>query len=44
MSANEEIVIQTNLEKLTELTKKFNKCNKHVSLILELLEKVRKAS
>ncbi len=44
MSANEEIVSDTNLEKLTELTDKSNKCNKHVSLILELLEKVRKAN
>ena len=44
MSLDNENVSDTNLEKLDELTNKLNRCNKNVKLVLELLEKLRKAS
>ena len=44
MSANNETVSDTNLEKLDEITDKLNRCNKNIKLILELLEKSSKAN
>ena len=34
----------TNLEKLDEITNKLNRCSKNIKLVLELLEKLSKAS
>ena len=43
MDVDEENVSDTNLEKLTEITNKLNRCNKNIKLVLELLEKLSKA-
>ena len=44
MSADEGNVSDANLEKLTEMNNKLSRCNKNIKLILELLEKLNKAS
>ena len=40
MSVDEENISDANLEKLTEITNKLNRCNKNIKLVLELLEKL----
>ena len=44
MSADEGNVSDANLEKLTEMNNTLSRCNKNIKLILELLEKLNKAS
>ena len=44
MSADEGNVSDANLEKLAEMNNKLSRCNKNIKLILELLEKLNKAS
>ena len=44
MSADEGNISDTNLEKLTEMNNKLSRCNKNIKLVLELLEKMSKAS
>ena len=44
MDVDEENISDANLEKLTEITNKLNRCNKNVKLVLELLEKLSKAN
>ena len=44
MDVDEENISDANLEKLTEIANKLNRCNKNIKLVLELLEKLSKAS
>ena len=43
MDVDEENISDANLEKLTEITNKLNRCNKNIKLVLELLEKLSQA-
>ena len=40
MSSDDVKMTETNVDKLDELTNKLNRCNKHVKLIYELLQKM----
>ena len=44
MDVDEENISDANLEKLTEMNNKLSRCNKNIKLVLELLEKLSKAS